>query len=225
MIILKSNHSNSTPVNKDILFNKDLSAEARIILLILLTHSEDYSVNQCSLSNESGLSLYKLRNAMKELSSAGFLSHMQTTKNGRYSGVEWTVKDDPKLSRKSNDTSGTYEQPKVLSPYEYQFQQIWEEYPIHRRGSRKEAISVFEMLVSSEALDINYEDILLGLNEMKHSKNWTKDNGKWIPSLKKFLDNRGWIEGIEHPSTLEARMQRIDKVLEGINHENNTRNI
>lgn len=220
MNIIRAFNQNSVTVDSGILFNKNLSTDAKIILMILLTHSEDYKLATNALAAESGLSEYKVTKAIKELQSEGYLSHRRVTENGRYSGIEWTVKDDPKLSKKYST-----EQPTVLSPDEYQFQQIWDAYPIHRRGSRKEAMSVFEMLVRSEVLDINYEDILLGLNEMKHSKNWTKDNGKWIPSLKKFLDNRGWVEGIEHPSTLEARMQRIDKVLEGINDENNTRNI
>lgn len=212
-MIYRCEHKSSVNIDTALILNKKLSAEARLLLVILLSHEDDHRFNFDEIVEESGMSKYKVSKALNELKLNNYLNYKHiSTAAGRFDGVEWIVNENPNgtPSVKSNSPVTPDEQPEVISTAELNFNRIWQEYPAHRRGDKKEAIKVYKRI--PEADDI-IEDILRGLREMKCKTDWQKEQGKWIPGLRKFLENRIWEEGLDHPSTMQGRYERTMEVL------------
>lgn len=212
-MIHRCTEGSTVTVDTQFIFNKKLSAEARVILLIALTHSDDHRFYIDELINESGLSKYKVDKALKELKANKYIQYKHVmTPSGRFDGVEWIITENPygKPSHKRNAVNDISEQPQVISASEYNFNRIWEAYPAHRRGDRKEAMKAYKQI--SDA-DVIIEDILNGLREMQGKEDWKKDEGRWIPGLKKFLANRIWEEGLENPTSAQGYKEKMMEVL------------
>lgn len=211
-MIIRTEHSSSVNIDKSLIFNKKLSAEARLLLIMILTHDDDHRFKLEELVKESGLTKYKTDKALKELKENKYLQYKHITVAGRYDGVEWIIKENPngKPSTKANVNEDIKDQPTVISATDYNFNRIWEAYPAHRRGDRKEAMKAFTKI--PDAND-RIEDILNGLHEMQGKEDWRKDEGKWIPGLTKFLTNRIWEEGLENPTSAAARKEKMMEAL------------
>lgn len=67
------------------------------------------------------------------------------------------------------------------------FEKFWSAYP--RKVSRQQAVSAWEKLAPDEALT---ERILSSLQRDKSCKQWTSDNGLFIPYPANWLNNRRW---------------------------------
>lgn len=212
-MIHRYKEGSTVTVDTQFIFNKKLSAEARVILLIVLTHSDDHRFYIDELINESGLSKYKVDKALKELKANKYIQYKHVLNpSGRFDGVEWIITENPdgKPSPKSNAVSDISEQSQVISAADFNFNRIWEAYPAHRRGDKKEAMKAYKQI--SDA-DIIVEDILNGLREMQGKEDWKKDEGRWIPGLKKFLANRIWEEGLENPTSAQGYKEKMMEVL------------
>ena len=72
--IYRSSHKkNYTILSNHIIDNKDLSPEARIILITMLRNPDEYSYSIHSISFSTGISESKVSRAIKELTAAGHL--------------------------------------------------------------------------------------------------------------------------------------------------------
>lgn len=212
-MIHRCTSGSTVTVDTQFIFNKKLSAEARVILLIALTHSDDHRFYIDELINESGLSKYKVDKALKELKANKYIQYKHVmTPSGRFDGVEWIITENPdgKPSHKKTAVNDISEQPQVISTSEFNFNRIWEAYPAHRRGDRKEAMKAYKQIPDADSI---IEDILNGLREMQGKEDWKKDEGRWIPGLKKFLANRIWEEGLENPTSAQGYKEKMMEAL------------
>lgn len=207
-MIYRYSQGSSISVNTQLILNKKLSAEARLILIIILTHSDNHRFSPEELVTESGLSKYKVTKALKELKDNRYLQYKPVSVAGRFDGVEWIIKENPNATT-SNNAATSNNATEVISATEFNFNRIWEAYPAHRRGDKKEAMKAYKQI--SDA-DIIIEDILNGLREMKGKEDWIKDEGRWIPGLKKFLANRIWEEGLENPTSIQGMYEKTLEV-------------
>lgn len=218
-MITRSEHNSAVNVDKSLIFNKKLSAEARLLLIMILSYDDDHKFKVEELVKESGLTKYKIDKALKELKENKYLQYRHISVAGRYDGVEWIIRENPNGKTKlfkqeavqENDNPITFDQPQVISTSEYNFNRIWEAYPTQKRCDRKAAMQAFNQIPNANDI---IEDILEGLHEMKGKENWLKEGGKWIPGLPKFLENHIWEEGLKNPSSFEARNRMIREVLE-----------
>lgn len=211
-MIIRSEHIAPVNIDKGLIFNKQLSVEARFILIALLTYDDDHRFKFEELVKELGLSKYKVEKALKELKDNKYLQYKHISVAGRYDGVEWIIQENPngKPSLKSYVNEDTKDQPAVISATDYNFNRIWEAYPAHRRGDKKEAMKSYKQISDADTI---IEDILNGLREMQGKEDWKKDEGRWIPGLKKFLANRIWEEGLENPTSAQGYKDKMMEVL------------
>lgn len=221
-MITRSEHNSAVNVDKSLIFNKKLSAEARLLLIMILSYDDDHKFKVEELVKESGLTKYKIDKALKELKENKYLQYKHISVAGRYDGVEWIIRENPygRTRTKAPDVISeefisteqfNFDQPQVISTSEYNFNRIWEAYPTQKRCDRKAAMQAFNQIPNANDI---IEDILDGLHEMKGKENWLKEGGKWIPGLPKFLENHIWEEGLKNPSSFEARNRMIREVLE-----------
>lgn len=77
----------------------------------------------------------------------------------------------------------------VISQTEYLFRQLREKYPPHRLGDYAAGLKAFQGIP-----DINtaYQGIMQGLESWKQSESWRNEDGRYVPNLAKFLNERKW---------------------------------
>lgn len=73
------------------------------------------------------------------------------------------------------------------------FERFWSSYP--RKTAKRNALRAFEKLNVTEAL---LTEMLAALDWQRHSEQWTKDNGSYIPHPATWLNGRRWED--EKPS-------------------------
>lgn len=210
-MIYRSISESSITIDTQFIFDKRLSPEAKLVLLILLTHDDSYEFSFEKIVSESKLSKYKVDKSLKELKDNKYLQYKQEHTAGRFGKVEWIIRENP---NKAEANHSTYIQvdtnTEIISTSDYNFNRIWEAYPPEKRCSKKEARKAFNQIPDVNNL---IEDILKGLNEMKGKEAWKKDGGRWIPGLARFLENRIWEVGLSNPTSAAAIKEKMMEVL------------
>lgn len=213
--IHRDNHSrNFTVISNQVIRNQDLSYQARFLLIWLLSFNpqEGFKFSIDKISGKTGIPVSRTRSLVQELQDAGYIKLSRIREVNRFGCYHWEIYETPGASYdEAEDVSDVRddtpeESPTIISLSDYNFNQIWEAYPAHRRGDKREAKKAFNQI--PDANDI-VDDILRGLSEMEGKEDWRKENGKWIPGLKKFLSNRIWEEGLKNPTSIEGRKLKM----------------
>lgn len=85
------------------------------------------------------------------------------------------------------------------------FERFWSSYP--RKVNKKEALKAWNSLKPSEDLT---EEIIAGVTYWKGSKQWSKDNGQFIPHASTFLRGERWKERDTVTDTFNADGEEND---------------
>lgn len=86
---------NYVVINKDFLKNRNLSWKAKGILTYILSLPNDWILNISELQNHSKDGSDSLYSGMKELIKYGYVSKKKIKKAGKFSGVEYTISEQP----------------------------------------------------------------------------------------------------------------------------------
>ena len=68
------------------------------------------------------------------------------------------------------------------------FMRVWSVYPEHRRNTIARDTKTWREFGDEAIVDLIVEDI----EQRKESEQWTNDDGKWVPGLRKYLETRVW---------------------------------
>ncbi len=220
VVLTTDEHSrNYTVLSNHVLRDTSISYHARFLLAWLLSYKPKVGFKYSAelISRKVDMPLSRVRTTLQELQSAGYLNIERTRNGARFGRSVWyihetavasvtedTVEDPVTLNMNVDDT------PEIISLADFNFSRIWEAYPTHRRGDKKEARKAFNQIPDSSDI---IEDILAGLQEMQGKDDWRKEDGKWIPGLRKFLANRIWEEGLNNPTSAKARQEQMMEVL------------
>lgn len=210
-MIIRTEHSSSVNIDKSLIFNKKLSAEARLLLIMILTHDDDHRFKLEELVKESGLTKYKTDKALKELKENKYLQYKPILVAGRYDGVEWIIKENPNGKTKSvkkeavqeDDTPITVE---VISAEQFNFEQFWNKYP--KKVNRDAALKAF---LSIPDVNTVFSDIMSALDIQIRSKQWREEGGRYIPNPENYLKKSSWNISVSQYSDEE-----LAKFVEGL---------
>ena len=67
------------------------------------------------------------------------------------------------------------------------FEQFWKLYP--KKNKKQNAFREFKKIKNIESL---MPIILADVEQKRQSKNWTKDNGQYIPDPERYIKNERW---------------------------------
>lgn len=76
-----------------------------------------------------------------------------------------------------------------ISPVESLFEQFWKAYPNRRKTNKKGCLAKFKKIKDVEKL---FPDIMASLELQKRSKDWTKQNGEFIPAPMTWINQERW---------------------------------
>ena len=77
----------------------------------------------------------------------------------------------------------------VISQTEYLYQQLRNKYPPHRLGDYADGFKAFQSIPGIATV---YPEIVRGLESWKQSESWSNEDGRYVPGLVKFLNERKW---------------------------------
>lgn len=94
---------NFVTVNKNFIYNNDLSWKAKGILLYLLSRPDDWQVYETELQKNASDGKDSLKSGIKELEDVGYiLRSRKRDKNGKFSGYDYCVYEYPHQSGKTD---------------------------------------------------------------------------------------------------------------------------
>jgi hypothetical protein len=73
--------------------------------------------------------------------------------------------------------------------YDPEFLRFWEAYPSHRRTDKQEAARAWSGMNGDRP---PIEVVMLSLEEWSGSDDWNRENGKFVPGARKFIEGRYW---------------------------------
>lgn len=109
-------------------------------------------------------------------------------------GMKEKRKETPEELPIGNSPSG---KPKDVPEFSEPFKLFWDQYPPAgktRYKGKKQSYEVWR----KQKLDDRYEDVMKSLDNFKMSSKWTKDDGQYIDSAFKWLNNGLWEEGVRY---------------------------
>lgn len=90
-------------------------------------------------------------------------------------------------STPSSKNTGMGEQ--VITPTEFLYRQLRNNYPPHRLSDYASGLKAFQSIPDIVTV---YQEIEQGLESWKRSENWSNEDGRYVPGLVKFLNERKW---------------------------------
>ena len=105
-----------------------------------------------------------------------------------YSTVPSTLEENNKLS--ANNTGSLRAPAREEQPQDNGFETLWDAYP-RKTGDISRAAT--EYLIAMDN-GVKLEDMLAALEWQKQQSAWTEQGGRFVPSLEKWLQNRGWTQ-------------------------------
>ncbi len=77
------------------------------------------------------------------------------------------------------------------------FEIFWANYPAHRQTGRKNAFSEWRKLKPDREM---LDRMLSALDRQKRSPDWNKEEGRYVPGIKKWLEDRYWERVLAEPA-------------------------
>lgn len=194
--------------------DKNLSLRGKGLLALILSLPDDWNYNIEGLSKLVPDGRNTVIKALDELMDLGYIIRTQNTdENGKFVGYKYDIYEKPyaqtpftEFGKTENDTlsntnilntnkENTNDDITPIIPAEIakrkeMFKQFWEAYPkckrkVDRKGCERKFIKI-------ENLEQIFPDIMASLEMWKRSRQWTKDNGEYIPLTSKWINQEYW---------------------------------
>lgn len=219
-ILRKSNKEQYTSVPQGIFRDKRLSLKDIGLLTCMLSLPDNWEFSENGLEaifpNDGQTSI---RTGLKKLEQTGYLSRKrQRGENGQITGVVWHLRDTPCGDKphcenhslenpnwanqpQSNTKQSNTKESITKEDTSCMFETFWKAYP--RKVNKQGAEKAFKKLKPNDDL---FKAIMDGLENQKKSKQWTRDNGQYIPHASTWLNGKRWEDELEG----EANTQQLD---------------
>lgn len=117
---------------------------------------------------------------------------------------------------KENNTSNTNNKNEYKEIYKERFEMFWKQYPKKVNKFKSE-----EWFRKNKPNEILFNYIIKKLEMFKKSKQWEKENGKYIPHPTTWLNQKRWEDELNdsNEETAEERIKRLQKEIEEENND------
>ena len=225
-----------TQIDNCVFRDKNLSMKAKGLLTQIYSLPDDWNYSIRGLASLFKDSKDAVNNALNELIKHGYVVRTQRVgENGQYDGYEYDIYETPQVGvsekpfteKPFTDNSITENQaqsisnisntnilntkeldiPPIISPEEEMFKMFWEAYPkCFRKANEKGCRAKFVKIKNLKKI---FPDIISSLEMQKRSKQWTDDNGQYIPAPLTWINQERWTVTDERTET----QIKIDEVV------------
>lgn len=180
-----------------------LKAKGLLSLMLSLPDEWDYSANGLATLSKDGKD--SVKKTLVELEQFGYLKRTRVTDaKGRFIGYDYDIFEKPTtenpLTENPSTEKPTTENPTQLNTKEsntntsntkesntYPFEEFWKAYP--KKKAKEAARKAWVKLKPDETLG---KEIIQAVMENSKSKDWLKENGKYIPYPATYLNGKRW---------------------------------
>lgn len=242
MSIYRIHKKNDYSVISNYLFkDKCLSLRGKGMLALILSLPDEWKYSIEGLATLVPDGKNTVIKALDELMDLGYIVRKQETDgNGKFTGYVYDIYEEPctcnpftETRKTENDTlsntnisntnivntnsSNTPIIPAEIAKRKELFAQFWEAYPKCKRKVDKKGCE--RKFIKIENLEEIFPTIMASLEMWKKSKQWTKDNGEYIPLTSKFINQEYWTvtdERTERQAVADQLLaQNMDKFFGG----------
>ena len=188
--------------------DKALSWKAKGILSTMLSLPDDWDYSLAGLATISNDGMSATRAAIKELEKYGYLERKPIRKDGKIADWEYLIYEKPQVENllvenqqvekpyvenhtqlNTKESSTNQSSTKGLSTKQdiYPFEEFWTAYP--KKKAKEAARKAWNKLKPDEALG---KTIIQAVLESAKTKDWLKENGKYIPYPATYLNGKRW---------------------------------
>ena len=224
MSIYRIHKKNDYSVISNYLFkDKCLSLRGKGLLALILSLPDEWKYSIEGLATLVPDGRNTVIKALDELMDLGYIVRKQETdENGKFTGYVYDIYEEPctcnpftETRKTENDTlsntnisntnivntnsSNTPIIPAKIAKRKEMFAQFWEAYPKCKRKVDKKGCE--RKFIKIENLEQIFPDIMASLEMWKKSKQWTKDNGEYIPLTSKWINQEYWTVTDERTET------------------------
>ena len=221
MIVRVNKTSNYTVISNNVFKDQNLSLKARGLLTTILSLPDNWKYSIEGLASLCADGRASVTSAINELITAGYIIRTQKfDKAGKFSGYIYDIYEEKQgksasLPYAENPITGnpiTENQQQLntnllntnilntnninsippISPQEkidLLFEEFWQAYPNRRKYDKKGCRRKYGKIEDIEKV---HADIMAALEIHKHSKDWTKNNGEYIPAPSVYLNQERW---------------------------------
>lgn len=212
-------------LNKSISEDQRLSWGARGMLVFLLGKPDHWEVSTHHLITQTKDCLGKaagrdaVRGLIRELEQAGYLQiTLERAEGGEFGGRSYTVSESPATDypgpvepspvnhplvsiegKQVLKKAASTEKPVVDKDLAESFEVFWRLFP--NKKSKKDARKVWEKLKPSAELRLT---LMTALGSHRLSRDWTKDDGQYVPMASTWLNGERWTDELVPASAAKA---------------------
>lgn len=223
-ILRKSNKEQYTSIPQGIFRDKRLSLKDIGLLTCMLSLPDNWEFSENGLEAifpNDGIT--SIRTGLKKLEQTGYLSRLRKHGGkGKFTGVIWYLSDTPSLGfpkmdnpkldnpnvekpnvenqPQSNTKQSNTKESNTKEDSSWMFKAFWKAYP--RKEKKQDAKKAFDKLKVDETL---FKAIMAGLENHKNSKQWTRDNGQYIPHPTTWLNGKRWEDELESANSTQQQ--------------------
>ena len=242
MIVRVNKTSNYTVISNNVFKDQNLSLKAKGLLSTILSLPDNWKYSIEGLTRLCADGRNTVATAINELIKAGYIVRTQKfDEAGKFSGYIYDIYEEipSKIADLSYAEKPFTEKPftenqtqlntnllntnilntnninsnPLISPQEkidLLFEEFWKAYPNRRKYDKKGCRRKYGKIVDIEKV---HADIMAALEIHKRSKDWTKNNGEYIPAPSVYLNQERW----KHTDTRsEVEMLADDMLAEGL---------
>lgn len=183
--------------------DKSLSWKAKGILSNMLSLPDDWDYSLAGLATLASDGTSATRAAIKELEQHGYLERRPIRKDGKIADWEYLIFEKPQVKKldvenqqvenqhvenrtQLNTNQSSTNQSSTKKPI-YPFDEFWTAYP--KKRAKEDARKAWAKLKPDEALG---KQIIQAVDKAKKTKDWQKENGKYIPYPATYLNGKRW---------------------------------
>lgn len=202
-----------TTVYREVAQDQRLSLKARGLFLLMQSLPEDWNYTISGLAQLANTGKDQIRSGLKELLEVGYLVKEQSHDGaGKFAGNIFILQENaPPLSGNPTTGNPTTEKPSTENPTQQNnnihippispkgdvdldmlFDRFWTAYP--KKKAKAAAKKAWDKLKPSMEL---CRTMSAALDKAKHSDEWTKDGGRYVPYPATWLNGRRWEDETE----------------------------
>ena len=179
--------------------DRELGLRAKGLLSLMLSLPDDWDYSLAGLTTLSSDGESATRVALKELEKRGFLERKPIRENGKFVDWEYLIYEKPVVEKPVVENPQV-EKPQVEKPVvenrtqlntkglnTYPFEEFWTAYP--KKKAKEAAKKAWAKLKPDETLG---KAIIQAVTESAKTKDWKKENGKYIPYPATYLNGKRW---------------------------------
>lgn len=218
---------NYTQIDNDLLFNPNLDAKAKILLIQIICMQPHWTLSVPYLEKINLDGKTSIRSGLTELKSKGYLEFRRIRDDaGKYVRTDHIVYehldlvhphadirnvdypdvvDHPtnnnKNNKKNNNKNNTdvFTDPNLLHNHA---QMIYDRYPDHRCGTFEQIVTALQR---SNISQDDYPQMLQQLDLWIESNDWKTDNGTYVMGAAKWITTGRWMDSPRKPRTPDRR--------------------